>query len=144
MIYIYTYPIESFDRNITDKNLIKAYLKKSVVERYTLESFIEALNDENFNPVTHWVKAIDDNAGYYSIATVHKDDLKQSGFNVRKVTESDMMTLADKMGDDYLDWSFWDSLKIIAEIIGIPRLKKDKSFNNKLKTKSSCTKQKNI
>ena len=123
MIYIYVYPIDRFDRKIADEYLMKAHLIGNGVNKYSLKEFIDALNDETINLVTHWVKAIDDNAGYYTIASVHVDDLKESGFDVSNVTESDMMTLADKMNDNYLDWSFWDSLEIIAEDIGIPRIK---------------------
>ena len=123
MIHIYVYHVDRFDRNIEDENLIKANLIGNGVEKYSLTEFIDALNYDTINLVTHWVKAIDDSVGYYTIASVHVDDLKESGFDVDKVTESDMMTLADKMKDDYLDWSFWDSLEIIAAQIGIPRIK---------------------
>ena len=127
MIYIYLYPVDGFERNITDENLIKAYLDERDIERYTPEEFLNAINDDAINLDTHWGKAIDDNAGFYSIASVHIDDLKRSGFDVSKVTESDMMTLADKLNDNYLDWYFWESLQIMAEHIGIPRLNEEKN-----------------
>jgi len=122
MKYVYVFPVEEFERSIADDELIRAYLEGKDVERYTPEEFINALNDEHINVDTHWVRMIDDNDGMYPITYLHADDLKHAGFDVSNVTESDMLTLADKMNDDYLDWSFWDSLQANAEIIGIPRL----------------------
>jgi hypothetical protein len=124
MINVYVFPVEGFDRHIADDKLMKAYREGKGVERYTPEGFIEALNDENINIDTHWVKMIDDLAGYYPIAFLHADDLQQAGFNVGKITESDMLTLADKLNDNYLEWMYWESLKIFADHMGIPRLKK--------------------
>ena len=121
MIYMYLYPVEGFDRNIADDALIKAYLNRESVERYTLEKFAEALNDDVINLVTHWVRMIDDNRDYYPISSLHIDDLIFQGFDVGKVTESNMKRLADKLSDDYCEQLFWGSLNIIADGMGIPR-----------------------
>ena len=118
---MYVYPVEEFDRTITDDSLIKAYLNREGVERYTLEEFTEALNDDVINTDTHWVKMIDDDRDYYPISSLHIDDLIFQGFDVSKVTESNMMTIANKLSDDYCEQLFWGSLNIIAEAIGIPR-----------------------
>jgi hypothetical protein len=134
MIYIYVFPVEGFDRNIADDKLLKAYHAGKGAERYTLEEFINALNDENINIDAHWVRMIDDNAGCHPIAFLHADDLQDSGFDVSKVTESDMLRLADKLNGDYLDWTYWESLRIVADNMGIPRMKK---VNKKLKTNKS-------
>ena len=123
---MYIYPVEEFDRTITDDSLIKAYLNREDVERYTLEEFTEALNDEVINLDTHWVKMINDDRDYYPISSLHIDDLKHSGFDVSTVTEDDMRMLADKLSDDYCEQLFWGSLKIIADAIGIPRKKQSK------------------
>jgi len=124
MIYIYVFPVEEYDRNIADERLNTAYLDREGVERYTLADFINALNDDDINLNTHWVRTIDDNEGYYPIKYLHAEDLETSGFDVSKVTESDMLRLADKLTGDYLDVSFWESLKIHAAHIGIPRIEK--------------------
>jgi len=126
MIYIYVYPVDGYDRNIADDRLKKAYLKRKDVERYTLEEFTEALNDEAINPVTHWVRMIVDDKDYYPISSLHIDDLNDKGFDVSKVTESDMKTLAKKLSNDYCEQLFWSSLEIIADAIGIPRKKRRK------------------
>jgi hypothetical protein len=127
MIYIYVYPVEGFDRHIADNELIAAYLNDNGVQRYTQEEFIEAINDDAINSATHWVKMINDRDGLYSIAFLHADDLKESGYDTSKVTESDMLKLADKLNNDYLESMFWESLKIFADHIGIPHLNDEKN-----------------
>ena len=124
MIYIYVFPVEEYDRNIANSRLKKACLKGKGVERYALKEFVNALNDDDINLNTHWVRTIDDNEGYFPIKYLHAEDLETSGFDVSKVTESDMLRLADKLTGDYLDVSFWESLKIHAAHIGIPRIEK--------------------
>ena len=129
MMNIYVYPVDGFDRNIAVKSLIKVYLRGKDVERYSLEEFIEALNDDVINLNNNWVRAIDDNEGYYPISSLHVDDLAKSGFDASKITEDDMMTLADKLSDDYCDQLFWNSLEIIADAIGIPRIEEANKSN---------------
>jgi len=121
MIYMYVFPVDSFERTIADGRLKEAYLKGKGVERYTLEEIAEALNNDVINPVTHWVRMIDEADGWYTISSLHIDNLKESGYDAGKVTESDMTTLADKLNEHYLDWYFWESLEIMADQIGIPR-----------------------
>ena len=123
---MYVFPVEGFDRNIADKKLLKAYFDRKCVKRYSLTEFIDALNDDHINLDANWVRMIDDNEGYYPISHLHIDDMKQAGFNTKKVSESDLETIADKMNDDYCDWMYWDSLNTIGDIMGIPRLKKKK------------------
>jgi hypothetical protein len=126
MICIYVYPVEGFDRDITDDKLIRAYSEGKGVERYTLQEFIGALNDERIHPVTHWVKMIDDLEGCHPIAFLHADDLEEAGFDVGNVSESDLLTLADKLNIDYLDWTYRESLRIVADKMGIPRREESK------------------
>ena len=126
MIYVYIFPKNEFDRNIADNDLIKAFLNRNGVVKQTLDEFINNLNDDFINLDTHWVRIIDDEKDYYSISRLHKDDLEHLGFNVRKVTESNLLTIASKLGDDYCDSLFWNSLDIIATGIGIPKRKNNK------------------
>ena len=121
MIYVYVFPKKEFDRNIADNDLISAFFQEQNVEKYTLEEFINKTNDKTINLDTRWIKTIDDNAGYYPVTSLHIDDLESSGFDVSNVTETDMLTLADKLCDSYLDWYFWESLGNIADYIGIHR-----------------------
>lgn len=59
--------------------------------------------------------------GYFPITSVHRDDLQAKGFDVDKITDAQMEELADKMGDDYCEQLFWDSMEIIADSMGLPR-----------------------
>ena len=60
---------------------------------------------------------------YFHITTVHRDDLSSIGFDTTNVTDEDMRELASKMANAYLDQDFWIDLPIIAEHLGIPKLK---------------------
>ena len=123
MTLVYVFSSDRYDRNVADSKLKKGYVNGRDVERYSLPDFIEALNDENINIDINWVRMIDDNEGCYPISSVHKDDLKDAGFNTKNVSDSDMKYLADKMSDDYCEYLFWESLKTNADYIGIPRQK---------------------
>jgi hypothetical protein len=125
MIYVFVYPVEGFDRNIADDRLKEACLNETGVERYTLEAFINALNDDVLNLDTHWARVIEDNHGRYPVSFLNIDDLESSGFDVSEVTESDLYSLVNKLNKDYREWHYWQSLKIIADHLGIPRLNLD-------------------
>ena len=60
--------------------------------------------------------------GFFSITSVHRDDLSENGFDVSAVTDAQMEELADRMRDDYVEQMFFQSLRNIAEIMGIPKL----------------------
>lgn len=55
------------------------------------------------------------------IATVHRDDLEELGFDTSVVDDATMARLASKMGDAYVESSFWIDLEIIAEFLEIPK-----------------------
>ena len=122
MIYTFVYSVADFDRNITDNELKEAYFNGKEVKKYTLDDFFNNLNDDLINLNAHWVRMIDDDKDFYSISSLHLGDLEKLGFNVSKVTENDMITLADKLSDDYCEQLFWSSLDIIADATGIPRV----------------------
>ena len=121
MINTYVYSVAEFDRNITDNELKEAYSDNKEVKKYTLNDFFDNLNDDLINTDTHWVRMIDDDKNYYPISSLHIDDLEHLGFDISKVTDNDMITLANKLSDDYCEQLFWNSLKIFADLIGIPR-----------------------
>lgn len=69
----------------------------------------------------------DQNAsGFFSITRIHRDDLESIGFSTSKVTDDVMLELAEKMAEAYTGNVFWIDLRIIAEELGIPKLKKSK------------------
>lgn len=60
--------------------------------------------------------------GFFSITSVHRDDLSDNGFDASAVTDAQMKELAKRMCEDYLEQMFFQSLRDIAEIMGIPKL----------------------
>ena len=58
----------------------------------------------------------------YPVAVVSRADLDGIGFAACKISDSRMEELADKLGDDYSDQLFWESLQVIADSMELPRL----------------------
>lgn len=61
---------------------------------------------------------------WFQITCVHRDDLIEAGFDGDAVDDTIMERLASKMSDDYVEQLFWIHIGIIAEDLGIPKLKK--------------------
>ena len=122
-VYVYAYPVEGFERDITDSELIKAYCNGSV-RRYSLDEFAELVNDEGFDDAGHWVRFIDDMEGFFPISYLHRDDLEGIGYDVSDVSDWDMETIAGKLGSDYTGQLFHSSLPIIADHVGVPKINK--------------------
>ena len=58
---------------------------------------------------------------HFPVSSVHRDDLESEGFDVSSVTDEQMETIADKMGDAYNESGYWIDLKIFADNAGIPK-----------------------
>jgi len=114
MKYIYVYPNEKFERNADDESIIRAW-KAGEAERYTPELFCEMVNDEHFNDLTNWIRAIEHDTGYFEISCLHRDDLEGIGYDTSRTDDSVMKKLASKLGDNYCDLFFWENLPIIAD-----------------------------
>ncbi|MDR1172864.1 MAG: hypothetical protein LBL24_10450 [Bacteroidales bacterium] len=117
MMYIYVYPIEKLERNADDREIVRAW-KKGEAERYTPETFAELINDDDFCDRINWVRVIDED--YFEISSLHRDDLEHIGYDTAGVDDSDMKTLASRLGSDYCEQLFWSSLPVIADCLGIP------------------------
>lgn len=61
------------------------------------------------------------NDGFFTVTSVHRNDLKSCGFNVDNVSDEDMCTLARRMEKAFLENEYWDDLEIVADAMGIPR-----------------------
>jgi len=122
MKYIYVYPSEKFERKTDDETILRAW-KEGEAERYTPELFAELINDDDFCDIANWVRVIEHDEGYFEISSLHRDDLESIGYDTSQVDDSVMKTLASKLGDDYCDQLFWNSLPIIADSLGIPKRK---------------------
>ena len=62
---------------------------------------------------------------WFQITCVHRDDLIQAGFDGAAVDDATMERLASKMSDDYVEQLFWIQIGIIAESLGIKKMKKE-------------------
>ena len=70
----------------------------------------------------HFLNELTSELPYFQISSVSREDLEGKGFNIENVTDEDMRQLARKLGDDYCNQLFWESMEIIAEQgIYIPR-----------------------
>jgi len=118
MKYIYVYPSEKFERNVDNETILHAW-KEGEAERYTPELFVELINDDDFCDIANWVRVIEHDEGYFEISSLHRDDLKSIGYDTSQVDDSVMKTLASKLGDDYCEQLFWNSLPIIADGLGL-------------------------
>lgn len=58
----------------------------------------------------------------FNITSVSREDLAHVGFDITNVSDETMEKLASKMADDYCDQMFWESMEIIAEYLGIPKI----------------------
>ena len=63
---------------------------------------------------------------WFTITRVHRDDLILAGFDGDVVDDSIMERLAGKMCNDYVEQLFWTHIGILAEDLGIPKLKTTK------------------
>jgi hypothetical protein len=123
MIYVYVYPVDGFDRHIADNELMKAFMERKGVERYNLKEFMDAINDDAINTNTHWVKMMDDHEYDCPISYLHLDDLKELGFDTGNVSDDDLSEIAERLDETYRELSYWICLKVIAEDLGIPKIK---------------------
>ena len=57
---------------------------------------------------------MNNNDGFFKITSVHRDDIESLGFDVSKVADWEMETLASKMADAYCNETFWVDLEILA------------------------------
>jgi len=121
MDFIYVFPTDKFDCTVTNDELKNAYRKKERVERYTVDEFVNAVDNYKQMLFNCGVRKIPDNENSYSISCLSIEDLQHAGFDTANVTESDMLRLVDKLSDDYCEQLFWNSLKTHADSIGIPR-----------------------
>jgi hypothetical protein len=63
---------------------------------------------------------------FFEISSLYRDDLEHLGYDASRVDNSVMRKLASKLGDDYCEQLFWNSLPILADALGIPRREEGK------------------
>ena len=71
---------------------------------------------------TDLLNGLKEELDYFPVAYVSREDLEWRGFDTSNVTDDDMVTLAEDLGDDYCEQLFWSSMEIIAhETLEIPK-----------------------
>ena len=70
------------------------------------------------------INSIDQDREFFPITSVCKDDIfhvfgddNEAKEAITKMDDGDMETLASKLADDYCDQLYWDSLKVIVEMV---------------------------
>lgn len=61
---------------------------------------------------------------YFPITSVHRDDLRELGYDTSRVDNATMTRLASKLADAYCEHVFWIDLPAIADDLGIPRIER--------------------
>lgn len=59
--------------------------------------------------------------GFFVIARVSRDDLQSDGYDITNVSDDTMRELAERLGDSYVENSFWLDLLHHADALKIPR-----------------------
>jgi len=57
-LYAFLYPLESFERNVSDDEIVGGWADGSV-EKLTPDEFAEKINDEEFDEKNNWVRFIE-------------------------------------------------------------------------------------
>ncbi len=60
---------------------------------------------------------------YFTITSVHRDQLEDLGYDVTGVADSTMQELANILEEIYYEVRFWPDLEAIANDLGIPKKK---------------------
>lgn len=102
---------------VTEKDLREAIMRvKGIV-------IVDPQKIEDLKKIVEILPAV---TGDFPITSVCRDDLGDYDFDVEKITDDNMRELADKMGDDYCEQMFHESMKIIAEDMGLPKIRRKK------------------
>ena len=75
-------------------------------------------------------------AEYFKITRLHRDDIKQAMDShelltpkmeetIDTLSDADMELLGNKMGNDYVEQLFWDSLYVLFTDLILPRIQGD-------------------
>lgn len=96
-----------------------------------MDIIMEALQDyrkwfedeaDKLHEIDMAINSLNQNREFFSITSVCRDDIIHAFENnapakkaVKNMDDDDMKHLASKMGDDYCEQLFWDSLRIIFE-----------------------------
>lgn len=67
------------------------------------------------------LKELTERLPFFHITALHRDDLRERGFDTKSVSDATMERIARKMAEDYCAQLFHESLDTIAELAGVPK-----------------------
>lgn len=67
-------------------------------------------------------RQLQDSCEYFDISFVHRDDIKDSGYDGDKLDDATMERLANKMNDYNLEYGYREDLELACEKLEIPKL----------------------
>lgn len=67
-------------------------------------------------------RQLQDSCEYFDISCVHRDDIKDSGYDGDKLDDATMERLANKMNDYNLEYGYREDLELACEKLEIPKL----------------------
>lgn len=67
-------------------------------------------------------RQLQDSCEYFDISCVHRDDIKDSGYDGDKLDDATMERLANKMNDYNLEYGYREDLELACEKLKIPKL----------------------
>lgn len=67
-------------------------------------------------------RQLHDSCEYFDISCVHRDDIKDSGYDGDKLDDATMERLANKTNDYNLEYGYREDLELACEKLEIPKL----------------------
>ncbi len=89
--------------------------------KLTDQELVDFTRDQ-WGMIVSWLAEHDsERTGFFPITHIHRDDLEGEGYDVSKVTDSDMVELADMMSESYAHLFFSDMTFFADNKLKIPK-----------------------
>lgn len=66
--------------------------------------------------------SLQDSCEYFDVSSIHRDDIRDAGYDGDKLNDDDMEKLANKLDDYYLEYGYHEDLELACEKLEIPKL----------------------
>lgn len=66
--------------------------------------------------------SLQDSCEYFDVFSIHRDDIRDAGYDGDKLNDDDMEKLANKLDDYYLEYGYREDLELACEKLEIPKL----------------------
>lgn len=68
------------------------------------------------------LRKLESDLEYFDMTSVHRNDVEDVGFDASKVDDEMMERLLEKMENVYLEYGYYQNLKIVCELLNFPKL----------------------